>query len=245
MRRIGAVGAALVGAAALLAGPVVLAVATPGATPVGAATTTTLPATTTTVAPTTTTVPPTTTTVAPTTTTEPRTTTSSSSTTSTTRPVIAPAPTSSSVPAWLIVLIVVLVLAIVLVALLLVRRNRRQAETAWHRSVVPAVSDVRLAREALVSGNGSSEDPEVRAAVAVQVDRAASALDRAVRTAPDEEDAQAARSVAESLRGLAFAVEADRLLRHGTASPTGMQLAELDAATARLSRRVERDVSRR
>jgi hypothetical protein len=227
-----------------------------GGSPVLVATTTTeAPTTTTTVPPTTTTVPPTTTTVPRTTTTEPRTTTTSSSTTSTTKPLIAPAPASSGVPVGLIVLIALLVAAIVIVAVALVRRNRKQAEASWHRSVVPAVSDVRLAREALLSGNGASEDPEVRGAVAVQVDRAASALDRAVRAAPDEEDGEAARSVAESLRGLAFAVEADRLLRHGAVAPTGVQLAEadearrartaeLDAALARLSHRVQGDASR-
>ena len=51
------------------------------------------------------------------------------------------------------------------------------------------------------------------------------------------------------MRGLAFAVEADRLLRQGTSAPTGTQLAEADearrarnselnAALARLSTRV-------
>jgi hypothetical protein len=55
--------------------------------------------------------------------------------------------------------------------------------------------------------------------------------------------------VAAALRGLAFAVEADRLLRQGTTAPTGTQLAqadearrarnsELGAALARLSTRI-------
>ena len=39
-----------------------------------------------------------------------------------------------------------------------------------------------------------------------------------------------ATTAAGALRGLAFAIEADRLLRHGTAAPTGMQLAEADEA---------------
>ncbi len=67
--------------------------------------------------------------------------------------------------------------------------------------------------------------------------------------APDPQAGTAASSLADGLRGLAFAIEADRLLRHGTSAPTGIQLAqadearrartvELDAALARLSARV-------
>jgi hypothetical protein len=58
-----------------------------------------------------------------------------------------------------------------------------------------------------------------------------------------------ATAAAASLRGLAFAIEADRLLRHGTSAPSGVQLAqaddarrargtELQAALVRLSTRV-------
>lgn len=266
MRPTAAVGAVVAGAAAagtLALCPVVAPVAgasaasaasTPGATAVLVDTTTTDPSTTTTSVPATTTTVAPTTTVPPTTTTEPRTTTTSSSTsttTTTTTPIVS-TNSSGGIPIAWVVIIVILVAAIVAVIVALIRRRRNQSARAWHRQVVPAVSDVRLAREALLSGNGASDDPEVRGAVSVQVDRAASALDRAVRSAPDEEDGQAAAAVAESLRGLAFAVEADRLLRHGSAPPTGMQLAEadeakrartaeLDGALARLGRRISPD----
>ncbi len=66
--------------------------------------------------------------------------------------------------------------------------------------------------------------------MAVQVERAAVALDHTVATAPDPEAGAMATTAAGALRGLAFAIEADRLLRHGTAAPTGMQLAEADEA---------------
>ncbi|HEY2593613.1 MAG TPA: hypothetical protein VGK33_06910, partial [Chloroflexota bacterium] len=46
---------------------------------------------------------------------------------------------------------------------------------------------------------------------------------------------------AESLRGLAFAVEADHLMRSGGEHPTGAQLAAADAA--RRSRSAELDVA--
>jgi len=187
-------------------------------------TTDTSPATTTTAPPTTTTVPPTTTSSRP----ERTTTTSSSTTTTTLAPTVTT--TSSKTPWALIIVIVVLVLAIVLVVLLLAARKRRGVEAAWRRAVVPALSDAQLARASLLSGNAVSDDAEVRGAVAVQVERAAVALEHTVATAPDAEAGGRATTAAGALRGLAFAIEADRLLRQGTAAPSGMQLAEADEA---------------
>jgi hypothetical protein len=196
-------------------------------------TTTTVPDTTTTVAPTTT-LAPTTTTVAPTTTTHPSTTTSTSTSTSTTvAPTTTTTPTTttaSKTPWGLIILVVVLVLAIIGVILLLVSRNRKSAEGAWRRRAVPALTDARLAREALLSPSAVADDPELRAAVAVQVERASTALDQAGSTAPDPAAGGSATTAAGALRGLAFAIEADRLLRHGAAAPTGVQLAQADQA---------------
>jgi len=215
------------------------------ATPAGAAvvghvvlvdTTTTTPDTTTTTVPatTTTTTPATTTTTTPaTTTTRPSTTTTSS--TSTTRPTTTtttvPTTATKSSTAWvLVVVVVVLVLAIVGVILLLVSRNRKSALDAWRRRALPALSDARLAREALLSPSAVADDAELRGAVAVQVDRAATALDHAGSTAPDPAAGGSATTAAGALRGLAFAIEADRLLRHGAAAPTGVQLAQADQA---------------
>jgi hypothetical protein len=147
------------------------------------------------------------------------------------------------------VLIIVLVVAILVVLLLMRSRRRKGVEAGWRRAIVPALGDAQLARESLLSGNAASEDPEVRGAVSVQVERAAAALEGAARQAPDPEAGSLSTSAAGSLRGLAFAVEADRLLRHGTAAPTGVQLAqadearraraaELNTALARLSARI-------
>jgi hypothetical protein len=125
---------------------------------------------------------------------------------------------------------VVLVLAIALVVLLLAARRRRGVEAAWRKAVVPALSDAQLARASLLSGNAVSDDAEVRGAVAVQVERAAVALEHTVASAPDTEAGGMATTAASALRGLAFAIEADRLLRQGTAPPSGMQLAQADEA---------------
>ena len=197
------------------------------------ATTTTVPVSTTTTVPaddlhaparppprssTTTTLPPTTTT-----------TTTHPSTTTTTSPITL-VPSSSTTPWGLVALVVVLVLAIVGVILLYVSRTRKAAADAWRRRALPALSDARLAREALLSPSAVADDAELRGAVAVQVERAAAALDHAGSTAPDPAAGGSATTAAGALRGLAFAIEADRLLRNGAAAPTGVQLAQADAA---------------
>lgn len=198
------------------------------------ASTTTVPASTTTLVPTTTTttVPATTTThPATTTTTHPTTTTSSSTTSTSTTTTVPPIqPTASKVPWALIFLVVALVGAIVLVALVLRSRNKGATMDAWRRQTLPSVTDARLAREALLSASATSEDPELRGAIEVQVDRAATALERAGATAPEPAPGGAATTAAGALRGLAFAIEADRLLHNGATAPTGVQLAQADEA---------------
>ena len=96
--------------------------------------------------------------------------------------------------------------------------------------MVPALSDAQLARDAVLSENAMSEDPRLRGAVEVQVEKAAAALERVVRAAPDPQAGSLATEAAAALRGLAFAVEADRLLRHGASAPSGAQLAQADEA---------------
>jgi len=134
----------------------------------------------------------------------------------------------------------VLVLAVVLVALLLARNRRLNREATWSKSVLPALTAAELARE-LVLTQSADDDPQRRASVGVQVDEAVSALDRAAASAPSDEERLLATRSSESLRGLAFAVEADHLLRSGGGSPTGEQLAAADAA--RRNRAAELDVA--
>ena len=161
-----------------------------------------------------------------TTTVVPTTTTPTTTTTTT-----APGTTSSGTTPWgLIALVVVLVLLIGVVVYVMVARNRKSALAAWRRRALPAMSDARLAREALLSPSAVSDDAELRGAVAVQVDRASTALERVGSTSPDPAAAGSATTAAGALRGLAFAIEADRLLRHGAGAPTGVQLAQADEA---------------
>ena len=64
----------------------------------------------------------------------------------------------------------------------------------------------------------------------MQVDEAVDGLERAAAAAPDESHRRLCMRCADSLRGLAFAIEADHLMRSGGQTPTGEQLASADAA---------------
>ena len=198
------------------------------------ATTTSVPLTTTSVAPPTT-APPTT--VAPTTTTRvrPTTTTSHQTTTTTT----APAKTTSSSQVWgWVLLAVAIALSAILVALLIARSRRQGREVDWERTVRPAVAAAELARD-LVLSQSETDDQQRRASVSVQVDEAVESLERAATAAPDEAHRALCTRCAESLRGLAFAVEADHLMRSGGQHPTGQQLASADAARRNRSAELE------
>jgi hypothetical protein len=209
-------------------------------------TTTSAPVTTTTLAPTTTTTVPPTTAPTTTTTTEPSTTTTRAhptTTTSTTTTTTTPAKSTSSSKTWgWVLLAVVIALAALLVGLLIARTRRQGREVDWDRSVVPAVTAAELARELILSQT-NADDAQHRATVAVQVDDAVDGLERAAAAAPDEALRALSMRCADSLRGLAFAVEADHLMRSGGQTPTGEQLASADSArrnrSAELNRALE------
>ncbi len=220
--------------AVIVSAPLTIGLTAGGAWAQDTTTTTTLPVTTTTVPTTTTTAPVTTTTAATTTTTVPVTTTTRahpSTTTShpaTTTTTTAKSTSSSTTWGW-VLLAVVVVLAALLVVLLIARTRRQGRAADWQRSVRPAVTAAELARD-LVLSQTENDDQQRRANVGVQVDEAVAGLERAAATAPDEGTRVLCTRSAESLRGLAFAVEADHLLRSGGEHPTGEQLAAADAA---------------
>ncbi len=216
----------------VISAPLLIGLAATDAGAVDPGTTSTVPptSTSTTAAPTTTTTtaPPTTTTSAPVTTT----TRSHQTTTSTTHPTTTTttaSTTSSSSPWGWVLLGVAILLAILLVVLLIVRTRRQGEEANWQRLTAPAVAAAELARD-LVLSQSETDDPQRRAGVTVQVDQAVAGLERAAASAPDETQAAMCTRCAESLRGLAFAVEADHLMRSGGQHPTGEQLAAADAA---------------
>ena len=194
-------------------------------------TTTEPPETTTTTEPptTTTTTEPTTTTTAATTTTESSTTTSSS-TTSTTVP--ATTNSSSSTPwGWIIAGIVLAAAILIGVILLIQRNNRVRAQQAWRRDSESALDAALLALNLLPRSGQDLPDAAHWQAVRAQVEQAAQALDRSSVSAPTEEGGRAATTTAETLRGLFFALDSDRLLRDGAVPPTTEQLVQADAVT--------------
>ncbi len=123
----------------------------------------------------------------------------------------------------------VIALAALLVGLLIARNRRQGREVDWERSVLPAVTAAELARE-LVLSQSDADDNQHRATVAAQVQEAVDGLERAAESAPDDTNRALCTRCAESLRGLAFAVEADHLMRSGGQTPSGAQLASADAA---------------
>jgi hypothetical protein len=139
------------------------------------------------------------------------------------------AASSSSTPWGWIILAIVLALAALLLILLIARNRRQGREAVWERSARPAVASAELARD-LVLSQTESDDPQRRANVAAQVDDAVDGLERAAASAPDDTTRGLSERCADSLRGLAFAVEADYLMRSGGEHPTGQQLAAADQA---------------
>jgi hypothetical protein len=102
------------------------------------------------------------------------------------------------------------------------------------------VTSTELAR-GLVLSQKETDDAQHRASVGAQVDDAVEGLQRAASSAPDDDRRALCNRCAESLRGLAFAVEADYLMRSGGEHPTGQQLAAADQA--RRNRSAELDAA--
>jgi hypothetical protein len=126
-------------------------------------------------------------------------------------------------------LAVVIALLAIFVGLLIARSRRHGREVDWDHSVRPALTAAELARELILS-QSEADDAQHRATVAVQVDDAVDGLERAAAAAADEVHRSLCMRCANSLRGLAFAVEADHLMRSGGKTPTGEQLASADSA---------------
>jgi hypothetical protein len=150
-----------------------------------------------------------------------------------------------------VLVVLAIVLAIVLVRM---RQSRHRSESAWRADAARTYDNAVLVRSMLddEARPGEREDPTHRATVRDRVEGVAASLDRLAANAPDDSARQSAANAAESLRGLAFAREAERLLREAPTAPTGDQLAtadqtrraragELDAALAALRQRAHVD----
>jgi hypothetical protein len=124
-----------------------------------------------------------------------------------------------------------LAVAAILLLLWLLARRKRRAVAAWQHDTAGALDAAHVSLSLVPASAQEITDVAHWQSVSHRVEQTALALDRSASTAPTEEGGAAARRTADSLRGLVFAVESERLLRAGTVAPTGDQLMQADAAT--------------
>jgi hypothetical protein len=136
-------------------------------------------------------------------------------------------------------------IALIIVA---VRQRSRRARVvgAWQADAAAALQQGRLARDMLEQepAAGQAIDQGQLDAVRGRVDQAATAFDRVANTAPDDDARLRAHDAAQSLRGLDFAHEAERLLRTAPQAPTAQQLADADQVRRQRAADVDRAFAR-
>ena len=127
----------------------------------------------------------------------------------------------------------VLIGLIVGVILLMLAGAKRRRDAAWKAVARPAYDQAVLARDLLMGDGVSTEDVARRESVQRQVEEAATGLSQAAGSAPDDQARRTADASAGALRGLVYAMEADRLLRTGGRAPTADELARADESRRR------------
>lgn len=120
------------------------------------------------------------------------------------------------------------------------RRNQRRALTAWRQRSGGLVDAAHVARTLLPATGEDEGEPEHWHQVRREAERVADLLLTASGEAPGRDTATAMQSTADALRGLTFAIEAERLLRDGSRAPTADQLAGAEAATRARSADLDR-----
>jgi hypothetical protein len=123
------------------------------------------------------------------------------------------------------------VLIVVVIALIMRSRATGRAKQSWQAAATSALRDAELTRDMLggEARPGEPEDPARRASVRDNVESVAGRFDQLARNAPNDDAQREAASVASSLRGYQFALEAEQLLRNAPTAPTADQLAAADA----------------
>jgi hypothetical protein len=163
----------------------------------------------------------------------------------TTTPTTTIPPSSSgeaSAPWGWIIAVLLVAAAAAMVIILLVRRSRQRAVQAWRDKTRGTVEAVVLVQRLLPTSGGDSTPAAHWEGVRARVADATRLLERAAADAPTSETRRAATSCADALHAAAFAVDADRLLREGSRTPTGSELAGADTAIQQSSAAVLRSL---
>ncbi len=118
-----------------------------------------------------------------------------------------------------------------IIVLVFLKRSANQRKKEWNASATSALRDADLTRDMLAgeAEPGQPEDAARLTAVRSSVDRVATTFEQLAADAPSDGLRQRATSLASSLRGYLFALEAEQLLRRAPTPPSGEQLASADA----------------
>jgi hypothetical protein len=117
-------------------------------------------------------------------------------------------------------------------------RRKKAADLAWRARARPLITEVQLAKGMLLDA-ASAADPGHRASVQLEVGTTVDALERLAAEAPDASARNAAGELSEALRGLSFAVEANRLVRDPSHTPTTEELVQADSSVSDRTRQLD------
>ena len=131
--------------------------------------------------------------------------------------------------------------ALVALAVAMIRRRdaRLRSGTAWRTQTSAVVDSARLLSGLLVAGRLDAT-PAERQQQAGEVEQTATTLERLAVEAPDDAAGGLARTAAQQLRGLVFAIEAEEMLRGGSVPPSSAQLEAADTDRRTRSEQLER-----
>jgi hypothetical protein len=125
----------------------------------------------------------------------------------------------------------VLVAIALIAGLVILARKRNRAKKEWKDAAASSLRDADLVRDMLAgeARPGETEDTTRVGAVRDNVERVATRFDELASSAPNDDMRAGSTSVANSLRGYFFALQAEQLLHGAPTSPTADQLAAADA----------------
>ena len=117
---------------------------------------------------------------------------------------------------------------VALTIVMLKRRDARRTQATTWKTQTSAVVDSARTLSGLVVAGRLDATPEQRQQQAGEVEQTATAFERLATEAPGDTARGLARTAAEQLRGLMFAIDAEAMLRDGAVPPSSDQLQAAD-----------------